>query len=145
MPSPCCAVLWQNGMARVRHGICESNLAALCKSNGKDNLNPLWHGLAGERHGMWISLKGAHTHMSLARVSTSGRVTREPGPDISYHSRMSGFWLVTLHTQMSLTHWNSSPVGLASQTLTCMGILTPWGPVTQICVSTGCCRVLFHS
>jgi hypothetical protein len=23
--------------------------------------------------------------------------------------------------------------------------LTPWGPVTQICVSTGCCRVLVRS
>jgi hypothetical protein len=23
--------------------------------------------------------------------------------------------------------------------------LTPWGPVTQICVSTGCCRVLVYT
>jgi hypothetical protein len=26
------------GMARVRHGTCESNMAALCKSNGKDTI-----------------------------------------------------------------------------------------------------------
>jgi hypothetical protein len=28
------------GMARVRHVVCESNTAALNKSNGIDNLNP---------------------------------------------------------------------------------------------------------
>jgi hypothetical protein len=27
------------GMTRARHGMCESNTAALCKSNEKDNLN----------------------------------------------------------------------------------------------------------
>jgi hypothetical protein len=26
------------GMARARHGMCESNMAALCKSNGKDTI-----------------------------------------------------------------------------------------------------------
>jgi hypothetical protein len=26
------------GMARARHGMCESNTAALCKSNGKDTI-----------------------------------------------------------------------------------------------------------
>jgi hypothetical protein len=26
------------GMARARHGLCESNTAALCKSNGKDTI-----------------------------------------------------------------------------------------------------------
>jgi hypothetical protein len=31
--------------------------------------------------------------------------------------------LVTLHTRTSLTHWNPSPAGLASQTRTCMGTL----------------------
>jgi hypothetical protein len=30
-----------------RHGMCESNTAALCKSNGKDKSKPL-----GKRHGM---------------------------------------------------------------------------------------------
>jgi hypothetical protein len=28
------------GMARARHGMFESNTPALCRSNGKDNLNP---------------------------------------------------------------------------------------------------------
>jgi hypothetical protein len=32
-------VAWQgNGMAGERHGMCESNTVALCKSNGKDTL-----------------------------------------------------------------------------------------------------------
>jgi hypothetical protein len=39
---PRCAVAlssrFQNGMARARHGMCESNTAALCKSNGKDTI-----------------------------------------------------------------------------------------------------------
>jgi hypothetical protein len=35
------------GMAGERHGMCESNTAALCKSNGKGTLKPL-----AERHGM---------------------------------------------------------------------------------------------
>jgi hypothetical protein len=50
-PMPRCAVtlrgLFQNGMVvtwhgngRARHVMCESNTAALCKSNGKDSLNP---------------------------------------------------------------------------------------------------------
>jgi hypothetical protein len=48
------------GMALARHGICESNTAALCKSNGKDTIKTLsgtaWQGngmgAAWERHGM---------------------------------------------------------------------------------------------
>jgi hypothetical protein len=47
------------GMARARHGMCESNTTALCKSNVKDNLNfcaTAWQGIgmgaARERHGM---------------------------------------------------------------------------------------------
>jgi hypothetical protein len=65
MPLSCRAVPWPwevafrtawswhgMGTARARHGICESNMAALCMSNGKDNLNPWRHGMAGERHGM---------------------------------------------------------------------------------------------
>jgi hypothetical protein len=47
-------------MARVWHGTCESNMAALCKSNGKDTIYTLsgtaWQGndvgAAWERHGM---------------------------------------------------------------------------------------------
>jgi hypothetical protein len=34
------------GMAGERHGMCESNTAALCKSNGKDTAKAL-----AERHG----------------------------------------------------------------------------------------------
>jgi hypothetical protein len=48
------------GMARARHGMCESNTAALCKPNGKDAIQPLsgtaWQGkgmvVTWERHGM---------------------------------------------------------------------------------------------
>jgi hypothetical protein len=32
-------VAW-HGNGRARHGMCESNTAGLCKSNGKDSLNP---------------------------------------------------------------------------------------------------------
>jgi hypothetical protein len=39
------------GVARARHGMCEINTAALCNSNGKDNLNFQGHGMARERHG----------------------------------------------------------------------------------------------
>jgi hypothetical protein len=47
------------GMARARHVMCESNTAALCKSNGKDTILTLsgtaWQGkcmgAAWERHG----------------------------------------------------------------------------------------------
>ena len=39
------------GTAWEWHGKCESDTAALCKSNGKDILNPLRHGMAEERHG----------------------------------------------------------------------------------------------
>jgi hypothetical protein len=28
----------RRGMARARHGMCESNTAALCESNGKDSM-----------------------------------------------------------------------------------------------------------
>jgi hypothetical protein len=59
----CNAALWRGleksllewhgrGMARARHGMCESNTAALCKSNGKDNLNSFWHGMAWQGNGM---------------------------------------------------------------------------------------------
>jgi hypothetical protein len=39
------------GMARARHGMCESHTAVLCKSNGKDPIETL-NGTAWERHGM---------------------------------------------------------------------------------------------
>jgi hypothetical protein len=65
--------------------------------------------------------KGAHTRTSLTCESASGSLTREPGSDVFYHTRMSGFRLVSLHTRTSLTHWNPSPAVLASQTRTCMG------------------------
>jgi hypothetical protein len=54
MPMQRCAVAlkshFQKGMvmARHRHGMCESNTAALCKSNGKDKIETLnstaWQG-----------------------------------------------------------------------------------------------------
>ena len=56
---PCCAValrrtVWSEhgtGAAWAWHGKCESDTAALGKSNGKDILNPYRHGIAGEFHG----------------------------------------------------------------------------------------------
>jgi hypothetical protein len=51
VPTPRCAVAlrsrFQNGMVMAWHGMCESNTAALCKSNGKDKSKPV-----AERHGM---------------------------------------------------------------------------------------------
>jgi hypothetical protein len=47
-----------SGMSRARHGMCESNTTALCKSNGKDKSKPLAArhgrdmGTAWARHGM---------------------------------------------------------------------------------------------
>jgi hypothetical protein len=35
-----------HGMALARCGIWELNMVALCKSNGKDSLNPKWNGWA---------------------------------------------------------------------------------------------------
>ena len=61
---PCCAVVLRrmawSGMAWARHGKCESDTAALCKSNGKDTFYTLsgtaWQGngmgAAWERHAM---------------------------------------------------------------------------------------------
>jgi hypothetical protein len=42
---------YDRGMARVRHGICESNMAALCKSNGKDTIQT-FSGTAWQGNGM---------------------------------------------------------------------------------------------
>jgi len=40
------------GMGMAWHGKCESDTAALCKSNGKENiLNPYPNGMAGKWHG----------------------------------------------------------------------------------------------
>ena len=43
-----CCDLQKNDMVGAWHGKCESDTAALCKSNGK---NPWRHGTAGERYG----------------------------------------------------------------------------------------------
>ena len=59
MPCPCHAPTMPlfsrprhgQGMALAGHGKCESDKAALCKSNGKDILNPQRHGMAGEQLG----------------------------------------------------------------------------------------------
>jgi hypothetical protein len=79
--------------------------------------------------------EGAHTRTTLTRESASESSTREPGSDILvfHHTRMSGFRLVTLHTRTSVTHWNPSPAGLASQTRTCMGTLTLSQLMLHIC------------
>jgi hypothetical protein len=61
------------GMARARHGMCESNTTALCKSNGKDTIEKLsgtaWQGngmgTAWARHGMCgLAFKGVLYYLS---------------------------------------------------------------------------------
>jgi hypothetical protein len=58
-----------SGMARVKHDMCESNKAALCKSNRKDTIYTL-RGTAWERHGM---CKLAFTQNSDAGKRSNGQ------------------------------------------------------------------------
>jgi hypothetical protein len=71
MPMARCAVALrsrlQNGMARARHGMCESNTAALCKSDGKDTICTL-SGTAWQGKGMDAALK-RHGMCELALTS----------------------------------------------------------------------------
>jgi hypothetical protein len=72
---PCCAVAlrrtaWSEhgmGAAWAWHGKCESDTAALCKSNGKDILNPLRHGMAWERH--WHDMLCLNRPLQVKAVS----------------------------------------------------------------------------
>ena len=64
------------------HGKCESDTAALCKSNGKDILNPYRRGMAGERHGrgmgtayyVWIGLNKFQQKLIWSRYIFEGHV-----------------------------------------------------------------------
>jgi hypothetical protein len=68
--------------------------------------------------------KFAHTRTSLARESASGSRLVYIYIYINIYIKSSKVRLVTLHTRTSLTNWNPSPAGLASQTRTCMGTFT---------------------
>ena len=72
---------------------------------------------------MWIheSGLGPPTHV---RANSKPVASRAPPKALTSHARIGQVWLVTFHTRTSLTHWNPSPAGLASQTRTCMGSLT---------------------
>jgi hypothetical protein len=55
-----------------RHGMCESNTAALYKSNGKDTVYTL-SGTAGERHGMCeLTFSGARRQQACQRACGGG-------------------------------------------------------------------------
>jgi hypothetical protein len=61
----------------------------------------------------------------MRNAITPEAASRAPPKALTIQARIGQVRLVTLHTQMSLTHWNPSPAGLASQTCTCMGTLCP--------------------
>jgi hypothetical protein len=72
----------RRGMARARHGMCEPNTAALCKSNGKDTIYTLidtaWQGngmgAAWERHGMCkLALKETTLNRSICFCTPHSR------------------------------------------------------------------------
>jgi hypothetical protein len=69
---------------------------------------------------MWIreSGLGPPTHV---RANSRPAASRAPPKALTSQARIGQVRLVTLHTQTSLTHWNPSPAGLASQTRTCIG------------------------
>ena len=72
-----CCGLEKNGIVGAWHGKCESDKAALCKSHGKDSLNPLaaryGRGTAWARHAMFESTFRAP---SAKWVTASINVTR---------------------------------------------------------------------
>jgi hypothetical protein len=60
----------------------------------------------------------------MRNAITPEAANRAPPKALTSQVRIGQVRLVTLHTRTSLTHWNPSPAGLASQTRTCMGTLT---------------------
>jgi len=71
---------------------------------------------------VWIreSGLGPPTHV---RANSKPAASRAPPKALTSQARIGQVRLVTLHTRKSLTHWNPSPTGLASQTRTCLGTL----------------------
>ena len=71
---------------------------------------------------VWIRESGLEppTHV---RANNKPVASRAPPKGLTSQARIGQVRLVTLHTRTSLTHWNPSPAGLASQTRTCMGTL----------------------
>jgi hypothetical protein len=107
---PRCAVAlrcrFQNGMVAAwhghgtaRHGMCESNTAALCKSNGKNTTKTLsgtarhdkGMGAAWERHGV------SELALIFATfISTAPMVTRT-GPNVTFYVRCLSCFLSEWH------------------------------------------------
>ena len=58
------------------------------------------------------------THL---RANSKPAASRAPPKALTCQARIGQVRLVTIHRRTSLTHWNPSPAGLASQTRTCMG------------------------
>jgi len=59
------------------------------------------------------------------RANSKPAASRAPPMALTNQARIGLVRLVTLHTRTSLTHWNPSTAGLASQTRTCMGSIRP--------------------
>jgi hypothetical protein len=91
--------------------------------------DPVFRGAGQPELSLSGRTEGAHICTSLGRESASGSLTREPGSDIYVYISSVKVRLVTRHTRTSLTHWNPSPAGLASQTRSCMDTLT----LTHLC------------
>jgi hypothetical protein len=60
----------------------------------------------------------------MRNAITPEAASRAPPKALTSQARFGQVWLVTIHTRTSLTHWNPSPAGLASQTLACMDTFT---------------------
>jgi hypothetical protein len=59
----------------------------------------------------------------MRNAITPEAASRAPPKALMSQARIGQVRLVTLHTRTSLTHWNPSLAGLASQNRTCMGTL----------------------
>jgi predicted component of type VI protein secretion system len=66
------------------------------------------------------------------RANSKPAASGAPPKVLTSQARIGQVRLVTLHTRASLTHWNPSPAGLASQTRTCMGTLRMHGPTPPL-------------
>ena len=93
---------------------------------------------------VWIreSGLGPPTHVP---ANSNPTASRAPPKALTSQARIGQVRLVTLHTRTSLTHWNPSPAGLASQTRTCMGSCKNRMAVTRLITKkfTGIIKVQF--
>ena len=62
----------------------------------------------------------ARTCVGGLRANSKPAASRARPKALTSQARIGQVRLVTLHTRTSLSHWNPSPAGLASQTRTCM-------------------------